>query len=116
MVERTGDHRRDRDRVILSDADVRRDPARIGDQRGERVLRRVDDLAEARRVGDLDELVAGRDHGDARRAHDMDLVDAERGEQAEIARAEAHPGGHGDLTGGDVVAGQPHVLARRRGR
>ena len=47
-------------------------------------------------VVDLDQLVAGRDQRDPRRAGDRHLGDAERGEHAEVPRREPGPGGeHG---------------------
>jgi hypothetical protein len=70
VIERARDQRRHRDRIVLRDADVRRNAAGLADHRGQSVRRRVDDLTRTRSGRDIDELVAGRDQRDARRTHD----------------------------------------------
>jgi hypothetical protein len=89
--------------------------ARLLDARGDRRRVHVVDLA-ARGVEFLaraHQLVAGRDDPDAGLPFDRHLVDAERGEQPDLARRQPRPGAERAGARRDVRAGAHHVVARR---
>ncbi|MEZ4366124.1 MAG: hypothetical protein R2939_07530 [Kofleriaceae bacterium] len=110
------DARGDRRAIVADHAEVGRLGAGLVDRGRQRVRRGVDPLAAARRRGDVDQLVAGGQDRDPRTARDLDLGDAERGEQPELAGPEHGAGAEDDGARGDVLALAPHVVTGRHRR
>ena len=78
---------------------------------------RVADLARRERTGPSTQLVAGREHADARtRVRTDTRRGAEAGEHAEVRRAEHGARLEHDVAGLEVAAGAAHVVARARPR
>ncbi len=87
-------------------ADGRRDDRAVG----------VVDAGRLQRLAGRHQFVAGREHGDLRPAHDIDLGDAAGGQHADLARADARAAPQQRLAARDVGAGIGNELSRRERR
>ena len=76
---------------------------------------RVADLPRAQAPRRLDQLVAGRQHADARAGHDRHLGAAERGQHPDERSGDPGAGPDDDRARGDVVGRAADVLARLDG-
>ena len=94
--------------VVGDDADPVGLGAGVAGGGGEQVGVGVTDLAEAGRLADLDQLVAGGDDDHARTGVDEDAVAADRGQQPDLLRTEGGALPQRHLAGGHVLAGPAH--------
>ena len=103
---------RDQRLVVADEAEVDRLAAGLRQQRQERAAVGVADLPRRQRGGALDQLVPGRHHADTGPRVGDHLDDPERGQHAEVGRAEDRPGRDDDVAGAYVVAGGADVVTR----
>src|SRR6185437_11540765 len=101
-------------RIIGNDAEVDDLAAERRDRRTNGVaVRRHDALAALHSVEliDVDQLVARREHGDARPPVNRHRRAPNRGEYAELLGAEHRPSLERDLAGAQILGARPHVSA-----
>src|SRR6185312_17302773 len=106
-LARAFEQRAQRLRRVLRDPEINGISAGGANQRAERVPVRRDDLpacAHLTEAVELDEFVAGRENRDARRTNDVHLRESERGEHADLRRAERRARGDRDTALDDILA------------
>jgi hypothetical protein len=101
--------------VVGISAEGDRLAARFGDSGGDdRAIRVINRTGPERRAG-LRQLVAGREHGDFRLAHDLDRGNAAGGQHADFARADQRAAAQERLAARHIGAGEGYELPRRDG-
>ena len=113
--ERVAHGRFERGLFVRKRAERDRLAAGFDDRRGEDGAVAVIDAAGPERPARLDQLVAGREHRDARPAHDVDRRQTAGRQHADLARADLAAAAEQSLAARDVGAGIGDELAARRG-
>jgi hypothetical protein len=97
--------------LVADDTELHRLAAELGDRRADDRGVRVVDRAERQRRSRRDDLVAGRQDRHPRPPADADFGNADRGEDADLARRQHLTGAQHGLAARDVGAGIADVLA-----
>ena len=110
-LRRLAERRFKRRRLVGNDAHVDDVGAEPSEQAMQRVAIAVIYLARRQGLADRGQFVAGREEGDAQAAPDLDLGDAERGDQPQFGRTDPLAGRQCHGAACQILAGAPRVLA-----
>ena len=114
-LERAAHGQFERDFFVRKRAERHRLAAGFDDRGGDDGAVAVIDAAGPQRPAGLDQLIAGREHGDARAAHHVDRRKTARREHADLARADLRAAAQQRFAARDVGAGIGDELPARRG-